>query len=330
MRAHPAVRVLLALAPALAFAVGPVALPAEPAAAPAPGPRPRVVIDADTSNEVDDPYAIVRALLEPRLDVVALASAQWQSSHWAPPSTLEDSQRLNELLLAHLGRTDVATPRGAAARLYDWGADLAQHSAAARRLIEEARRTPAGEKLTVVVLGAATNLASALLIDPGIAPHLRVFVLGTSYDAGSGVWTKLDFNCINDLRAIHTVFATPGLETFVMPVSTAAALTFGMEEVEGRLAGRREPLDFLVQRWKQHVDPARRERIIWDLALVEAVIHPHLATAREVKGPPEDGGRLVSLYTAIDAAAMKADFFAVLERYDAAGARTPTAAPPKE
>jgi purine nucleosidase len=278
-------------------------------------PRPRIVIDADTANEVDDAYAIVRAVLEPGLAVIGLSSAQWQSSHWATATTMEDSQRLNEVLLAHLGRLDVKHPRGAAARLYDWGEDLAQHSPAARFLIEEAHRTPPGEKLTVIVLGASTNLASALLIDPGIAPRLRVYLLGTSYDAARGVWTKLDFNCINDPRAIHVVLDAADLETHVMPHNTALPLRFEMADVERRLAGRREPLDFLSRRWQQHLDASRGERVIWDLALVEALIHPELATEREVRTPPENTGRTVGVYTAIDAAAMRADFFAVMERY---------------
>jgi hypothetical protein len=66
----------------------------------------RVVIDADTANEVDDPFAIVRALVEPGLQLVGLSAAQWQVSHWATPTTLEDSQRLNEVLAGHLGRGD--------------------------------------------------------------------------------------------------------------------------------------------------------------------------------------------------------------------------------
>ena len=281
--------------------------------------RPRVIIDADTSNEVDDAYAIVRALLDPGLEVIGLASAQWQSSHWATPTTMEDSQRLNEVLLAFLGRHDVKRPRGAAARLYDWGEDLAQHSAAAHYLIQQARQTPAGEKLTVIVLGAWTNLASALLIDPSIVPRLRVFLLGTTYDAGRGVWTKLDFNCINDPRAVHVVLDADGLETHVMPHSTAAAMAFTMAEVDARLAGKPEPLDFLAQRWKQHVDGARRERVIWDLALVGAVVRPDLATEVDARTPPENRPRTVRVYTAVDGAAIKRDFFEVVERY-AAGA----------
>jgi hypothetical protein len=82
----------------VALAVSAVVPPAAAGAA----PRPRFVIDADTANEVDDPYAIVRALLEPSIEVIGLSSAQWQASHWATPDTLEDSQRLNEVLLGHL------------------------------------------------------------------------------------------------------------------------------------------------------------------------------------------------------------------------------------
>jgi inosine-uridine nucleoside N-ribohydrolase len=274
--------------------------------------RPRFVIDADTANEVDDPYAIVRALLEPRIEVIGLASAQWQVSHWATPDTLEDSQRLNEVLLGHLDRMSLPHPRGARARLFDWGEELAQRSAAADFLIAQARRAPAGDKLGVIVLGASTNVASALLIAPDIAPRIRVFLLGTGYDAARGVWTKLDFNCINDPRAISVLLDTEGLELHVMPHNTAAALSFDFADVSRRFAGRSELHDFLIARWRQHADASRRSRVLWDLALVEAVIHPEMARETAARTPPENTERMVSVYTSIDADAMRADFFARL------------------
>jgi purine nucleosidase len=277
--------------------------------------RIRVLIDADTANEVDDPYAIVRALIEPSLDVVGLASAQWQVSHWAPPTSLEDSQRLNEFLLGHLGRTDLPHPRGAAARLFDWGQDLAQHSAAAYFLIDQARATPPGEKLTVVVLGASTNVASALLIDPTIAPKIRVHFLGTGYDHARGAWHRLDFNVMNDPRALHVMLEAEDLELHVMPITVAGAMRFEIEEVRESFRGRAPLLDVLVDRWEQHVDAGRLGRTIWDLSAVEAVIHPELATEVEVQTPPENTPRTVWMYTGIDAAAMKADFFASVDRH---------------
>lgn len=276
--------------------------------------RPRFVIDADTANEVDDPYAIVRALLEPRIEVAGLSSAQWQASHWATADTLEDSQRVNEVLLGHLDRMSLPHPRGAHARLFDWGEELAQRSAAADFLIAQARRTPAGEKLGVIVLGASTNVASALLIAPDIAPRIRVFLLGTGYDPARGVWTKLDFNCVNDLRAISVLLDTEGLELHVMPHDTSAALSVDFAEVVRRLGGRSELHDFLIARWRQHADASRRSRVLWDLALVEAVIHPEMAREVSVRTPPENKERMVSVFTSVDAAAMRADFFDRLAR----------------
>ena len=302
-----------------ALLVGMLLLAAGPARS---ADRVRVVIDADTANEVDDPFAIVRALRAPELEVVGLSSAQWQVSHWATPQTLEDSQRLNEFLLGHLGRGDLPHPRGAAARLLDWGQDLAQHSAAADFLIGQARKTPAGEKLTVVVLGASTNLASALLSAPDIAPRLRVYLLGTSVDFARGVWTKLDFNCVNDPRALHVVLDSAGLETHVMPVNVAAGLRFERAEVGRHLEGRGPLAEFLLRRWDAHMDGERAARVLWDLALVEALLRPGLATEVEVQAPPENAARAIHVFRTIDAPAMRADFHAA---FDAA---FPLTAPP--
>ena len=275
----------------------------------------RVLIDADTANEVDDPYAIVRALIAPEIEVVGLASAQWQVSPWATPTTLEDSQRLNELLLGHLDRMDLPHPRGAAARLFDWGQDLAQHSAAAYFLIEQAHATPPGEKLNVVVLGASTNIASALLIDPTIAPKIRVYALGTSYDTERGVWTRLDFNIMNDQRALHVMFNSEELELHLMRKEVCVKMGFEIAEVRERFRGKSPLLDFLVDRWEDHIDAARRSRVIWDLALVEAIIHPEWASEIEVMTPPENTQRKVWIYEDIDADAMREDFFVALEQY---------------
>jgi hypothetical protein len=53
------------------------------------------IIDTDTANEVDDLFAIVRAVKEPAFDIRAINSVHWQTRHYATPDTLEDSQRMN-------------------------------------------------------------------------------------------------------------------------------------------------------------------------------------------------------------------------------------------
>ena len=59
-----------------------------------------VIPNADTGNEVDDLHAIIRALIEPPLDVFALNATQWQSSRRAADRTMEERHRLNQVLLA--------------------------------------------------------------------------------------------------------------------------------------------------------------------------------------------------------------------------------------
>ncbi|MEM1128850.1 MAG: nucleoside hydrolase, partial [Bacteroidota bacterium] len=145
----------------------------------AQAPRP-VILDADTGNEIDDLYALARALVEPSWEVLALNAAQWQASHWAVPETMENSHRLNQVMVGYTG-VDVPTLRGGATRMYDWG-DQAQHSAAAYEIIRRARALPEGDSLTVVVLGALTNVASAVYIDPSVASKLAVYWLGSTYD----------------------------------------------------------------------------------------------------------------------------------------------------
>ena len=61
-----------------------------------------VILDADTGNEVDDLYALVRILLEPSIEVTCLNAAHWQTSHWTVEQSMENSHRLNQQLLGEL------------------------------------------------------------------------------------------------------------------------------------------------------------------------------------------------------------------------------------
>lgn len=274
-----------------------------------------VIIDADTGNEVDDLYAIVRCLIDSSFHIAGLNSAQWQASHWAVPNTLENSHRLNLELLSYLQMDTIPHPRGGRDRLYDWGDDIAQHSAAAYHIIKEAHRTPPGEKLIVVVLGASTNLASAILIDPEIVSKIKVYLVGTTLDIENLTWRKDDFNCMMDLHAIDIIFDTEGLETHIMPINMLYGFSFTIDETRREFEGKHPLLDFLYMRWVNHVGGAKYSRIVWDLALVEGLIHPEYAHEILVDTPPENSSRKVYVYTSIDEVAMKADFFRSLREY---------------
>ena len=273
----------------------------------------RVWIDADTANEIDDLYAITRMLAAPELEIVALSSAQWSKSPAAEGNTLEASQRLNEALLGLTGRMSIPHPRGSAAGVYWWGADRAAYSAAAYHLIRAAQAQPAGQKLTVIALGALTNVASALMIDPSIAPKVRLYWLGAFIDTERGVWDKSEFNCLNDIPALHEVLNRKELELRVMPASVARALTFDYASTAEQLSPHGRLGAFLLDRWKQHA-PGASTWIMWDLAAAEWLLKPDLVKWKTLRTPPENTQRDVEVAVSIDAEAMRADFWQAIGR----------------
>lgn len=290
------------------------------ATAPASPPtRRRVLIDADTANEVDDLYAIVRAFLEPTFTLVGLSAAQW-NHRLSPPDTVLRSQRINEDLIRLLGRPDVPTPLGSEMIMgQPWGGTEPRDSPAAQLLIRAARETPPGEKLTVLCLGAVTNLASALALAPDIRPRLACYALGGQFYADRGVWDKSDFNFRNDLNAANYLFNAEGLELHVMPGNILfPQFRFTLEETRARLAGAGALWDYLLARWLTHA-PAFDTWVMWDLALVLAVARPTLATEGLFRTPPENTQRDLWVYTAVDTEAMLADWWQMTAAAQAAG-----------
>ena len=265
-----------------------------------------VIIDADTGNEVDDLYALSRGLIEPSWNILALNATHWQTSHWAIENTMENSHRLNGVILGHLG-LDLKTRRGGVARMYDWG-DMAQHSAAAYEIIHQARAMPEGKKLTVIALGALTNVGSALFVDPSIADKLSLYWLGTSYDFEEGITSTNDFNCIMDVQALHLILQS-NVELHIMPINVAAKLDFTFTETKSQLAGRHELGDFLCDRWVTHLDGLRKNRVIWDVALIEAIVHPEWADTQTIQASKDFGHKTIHYYSDIEADKMKAEFF---------------------
>jgi purine nucleosidase len=267
----------------------------------------KVIIDADTGNEVDDLYAVVRALIEPTWEVAGINATQWQVSHWAVERTMEESFRLNNVLLSYLGMDDeVISNRGANARLFDWG-NMSQPSAASNFIIREAEKC-SEDKINVIALGALTNVASAILDQPHIAKNIRLFWLGTTYDFENQVMGNTDFNNVMDIQAVHVILNSE-MELHVLPVSVASKMVFTWKENQMHLKNQKEPAGFLLNRWYNHLDGGRKERVLWDLALIQAIIFPEMTEKIEIQTSKEKGNRKIWMYKDIDNKAMKEEFF---------------------
>ena len=261
-----------------------------------------VIVDADTGNEVDDFYALAHILLEPSVEVTALNAAHWQTSHWTLENSMENSHRLNQQLLGEL-RLDIPTKRGATARMYDWG-DRAQHSAAAYEIIKQAK---AKEEVNIIVLGALTNVASAVFIAPEIAPKLKVFWLGTTLDFSTGVLKRNDFNPLMDPFALDYLLDSSVTLT-ILPVNVAVAMEIEQATVQEAIGAH--PIGaFLLKRWQDHLDGSRKNRVLWDLALVAAFINPEFADYKVITTSKDSGNRPITFISKLDSTAIYQDFF---------------------
>lgn len=271
----------------------------------------KVIVDADTGNEVDDFYALARILMEPSVQITALNAAHWQTSHWTVEESMENSHRLNQQLLGEMGMgSKVKTLRGAKSRMYDWG-DRAQHSAAAYEIIKQANNS---KSVTILALGALTNVASAVYIDPQIADKLKVYWLGTTMDFEKKVLKRNDFNPLMDPYALDYLLDSKA-EMNIMPLNVAVDMEINFEELErettGHFLGK-----FLLERWKNHLDGSRESRILWDLALIAAYINPELASTISIKTSRDSGNKSITFYKTIDIKAIYKDFYETLLAFE--------------
>lgn len=265
-----------------------------------------VILDADTGNEVDDLYALSLALIEPSWNILSLNATHWQTSHWAIPETMENSHRLNQLILGELGLS-IKTRRGGVARMFDWG-DKAQHSAAAYEIIKQAKAIPPGQKLKVIALGALTNVASAIYIDPSIESRINLYWLGSTFDFAEGILKKQDFNCVMDVQALELLLMSK-VEMHVIPINVAAQMEFNFRETQALFSDKHQLGKILIDRWYDHLDSGRKTRTIWDVALIQAIIHPEWVEEVKITTSKDNGNKEIYYYKSIDASKMKLDFF---------------------
>lgn len=280
----------------------------------------KVWLDADTGNETDDVYAIVRLLAQPTIDVVGLSSAHFNNAdlvafekwnQYPTPNikTVAISQQLNEEILRLMGKESIPHPQGADRQIgRAWGGTEPRPSATTEQLIRTVKALKNGERLDIICLGALTNVASAMLIDPTIRPRIRCYALGAKFDVRKQAWDKNEFNIRNDLNAFDYLLNTPGLDITVMPTTTCLPFRFARDTIYAKINDNVPIQRLLKQRW-QETNPDDTVRTLWDLALVEAYLLPQKVVMQPVSSPPENTKRPIKAYLKIDAGALSTDFW---------------------
>ena len=135
--------------------------------------RRKAIINTDAKNEADDQYAIVHALLSPSLDVRGLIAAHFGTAR--SNRSMEESREEIDLLLDLLGHEhEVMVANGAPEAIANEQTPM--DSAGAQLIIAESKLATAKEPLFVAFLGPLTDMASAILLDPGIV-HRDIVVV---------------------------------------------------------------------------------------------------------------------------------------------------------
>src|SRR6185436_12331297 len=147
--------------------------------------------------EIDDQWTITYLLLQPRLDVLGVMSAH------APSITAPAGQTSHRILVDvvenRLGMR-VHPPLIEGGSLPMENSKTAQPSPAVNFLIETSKRFSKDNRLTVLMIGAGTDVASAILTDPKIVERVRVIQMGFNDEQGGS-----EFNVANDVHAVQAI-----------------------------------------------------------------------------------------------------------------------------
>jgi len=232
----------------------------------------KLLIDTDTYNEVDDQFAIVHAVLsheiDRKVDLLGITAAPFHNVKRATKSyghgmelSYAEIKRVIDLLdtkwdgSISLG-SDI--PFAMSEKKY-------VDSPAAREICQIAlTKCSQDDPLYIVALGALTNVASAVLMEPDIRDKVVICTMG---GLALNVPNFNDANYEQDMEAAQVVFASGAPVVHFPGYSVTDLLSTTRWELEANIFGLSGIGDFLYQRFMEYVeDFPGSSKPIWDLA----------------------------------------------------------------
>lgn len=242
-----------------------------------------IVIDTDTFNEIDDQFAVAYALLsQEQIKVEALYAAPFFNElSTGPADGMEKSYQELLKIRKILKREAIAVYRGSTSYMAE--AEQYVESDAARNLVERALACDSDNPLYVVGIGAITNVASAIVMEPSIIEKIVVVWLG-----GNALhWpdTK-EFNLVQDVHAARVLFDS-GVPLVLAPcLGVATHLTTSLSELREHIYGKTEIGSYLFETYEGCTDNHYAyTRVIWDIAAIAWLVNPEWCASTLVHSP---------------------------------------------
>lgn len=225
------------------------------------------VLDTDAYNEIDDQYAIAYALAAEKIHLQAIYAAPFYNSHAASPADGMEKSYQEILTLLKLSGKDLPAFRGAECYLSSEGDPVP--SPAVDDLIHRAMQYSPERPLYVIAIGAITNIASAILIQPEITDRMVVIWLG----GNSLAWhDNTEFNARQDVAAVRVVFGS-GVPLVMLPcMGVVSSFTTTGPELEHWLRGKNALCDHLIDATINKANTYAMGKVwsrpIWDVTAV--------------------------------------------------------------
>jgi inosine-uridine nucleoside N-ribohydrolase len=229
------------------------------------------VIDTDTWNEIDDQYALAFLIKSgKKINLKAIYAAPFFNDKSSSPADgMEKSYNEIFHLLSLLERDDLKPIVKKGSPSYLPSETEPVESPAARDLAERAMNYTPEKPLYVISIGAITNIASALLINPEIRDRIVIIWLG----GHAHFWpdTK-EFNMSQDIAAARIVFGCGAALVQLPCMGVVSAFRGSYPELEHWLKGKNKLCDYLVQYSKESAlkdgGLPNWTRVIWDVTAV--------------------------------------------------------------
>jgi purine nucleosidase len=241
------------------------------------GKKIRVIIDTDAKNEIDDQWAIALAILSQ--DKFIIEGFVAASYFIGGPESVQNSYEEIKTVLAFADMTNnFPIYKGSHPMRYPYEASPSE---GVDFIIEKAMQSTVEDPLYVIGLGAATDIASAFLLEPRIKDRVVVFWhLRTAWPDKC-----VNYNVFGDAHAARLLFNSP--LPFLL-FDTGTDLTCSMEESKKKVWPQGKLGQYLheyryTKEWM--MDPKKG---FFDLGDIAAFVDPSLIRTEEVSCPEVD------------------------------------------
>jgi inosine-uridine nucleoside N-ribohydrolase len=275
-----------------------------------------VILSTDIGNEIDDQWVIAYMMTNPRFEVLGLVSAHAPSL--PDPSAYRTYLLLKDEIENRLGmRVHPPILQGGDVALSD--KRTPQGNDAVRFLIEQSRSFDSTNRLTIVAIGAVTDVASAILLDPSITNRIRVVAMAFRSQTDAQ-----EYNVLNDVPAWQ-VLLDSGVPVIIGPKEVCIAdLPMYYDRARTMLTKDGAIGAWLWDQWNnwyfREVKPLRkndfsRPRAIWDIitlaylgGFATSETRPRPSLSDDLKLTVEPGQRTVVWITHVDSGRLWDDF----------------------